>query len=413
MTIDFRKKSNIDYLLVYLLAAVSGMPFFEGDVPVIGAFGITFLVFVLRKDSFHRSYFFFLFAFLILLLLHSLRENYFPQNTYIGFVVKLTLGYLVVATVNKDFTKYYINILVFLSIASFFFFLPLLVSTSFDDIFNSIGVLPPFEPGTRKSLILYQLNLQRPDGLYRNCGPFWEPAAFGGFLLVALMFNMAETGKLKGKKNMILIITAISTLSTTIFILLAILIFFYFFVSQKFLVKLITVPIVLTMFVVAFVQLSFLKEKMMIEWRKGDMSYEMRKSDQVGHTRLSSGIADYYDFMEYPLLGRGIFPTSYFDVRDTKTRHNGLTKQIAQFGFLGIFLYFIPVFLSLNRLVLFSNLKNALGIVFFIIVLGMGISEGYFDKSFFWGLLFLHLVMLPQSSGPGETIAQNQRKMYV
>lgn len=412
MTINLHKKSNIDYLLVYLLAAVSGMPFFGGDLPIIGAFGVAFLVFLLRKDGFHRFYFFILFAFLILLLLHSLRENYFPQNTYIGFAVKLSLGYLVIATVKQDFMKYFVNIIVFLSVISFFFFLPLLISSSFDNIFKAIGVFPPFEPSSLKSLIVYQLNLDRPGGLYRNCGPFWEPAAFGGYLLIALMFNMAEKGNLKGRKNTILIITLISTLSTTIFILLSVLIFFYFFFSQKFIVKLITVPVILAMFYTAFVQLPFLKEKMMIEWRKGDMSYEMRKSDQVGHTRLSSGIADYYDFIEYPVIGRGIFPTSYFDVRDTKTRHNGLTKQIAQFGIIGIFLYFIPVFLSFKRLVLFSNLKNALGLVFFALILGMGIAEGYFDKAFFWGLVFLHLIIIPQTFNTTEAEEFERRRTY-
>ncbi|WPP50276.1 hypothetical protein [Catalinimonas niigatensis] len=403
MNTDINRKTKVDYLLVFLITAISGMPFFNGDLPLMLVFGVSLLVFIFRKKQLYPFYFFILFAFVILVLLHSLRENYFPMNTYIGMAFKISAAYFVVITVNQNFTKLFVNIIVFFSIISYFFFIPLVLSPALDGILNGIGIVPPFEPYVTKSLLLYHLNLDRPEGLYRNCGPFWEPAAFGGYLLIALMFNMAEKGNIKGRKNIILIITLISTLSTTIFVLLSILMFFYFFFSQKFIVKLFTVPVILTVFGIAFVQLPFLQEKMMKEWRRGDLTYEMRHNDLVGHSRLSSAIADYKDFIKYPVIGRGMFPTTYFDARDILTRHNGLTKQIAQFGIIGVLLYFIPIFRTFNRLVLFSNLKNALGTIFFIMILGMGIAEVYFDKVFFWGLVFLHLVLVPQTFSTPET----------
>jgi hypothetical protein len=396
MTIDLRKKANIDYLLVFLLAAVSGMPFFDGDIPLLGAFGLALLVFILRKDGFHRFYFLILFAFIILVLLHSLRFNNFPMNTYIGMVVKISLGYLVVATVNKDFVRYYVNMIVFFSVVSFFFFIPLLISDSFDNVFNAVGLAPPFEPGgTRKSLILYQLNLDRPGGLYRNCGPFWEPAAWGGYLILALVFNLALTKNLKDRKSVILIITLISTFSTTVFLLLAILFFFYFFVNQKLIFKIITVPAMLGLFYLAFIQLPFLKEKIEEELDRGDLKTEMKYNETIGHTRLSSAIADYQDFIEYPVIGRGLYSQTFYDATDTKARHNGLTKQIAQFGIVGAIIYFLSMYISMAKLIRFSPLNNFMGTVAFILILGMGMAEGYFDKPYFWGLVFLHLVINP------------------
>ncbi len=393
MTIHLPEQNKaIDYLLVYLLAAISGMPFFNGDIPMIGVFGFAFLIFLIRKEGFHWYFFFILFSFLILVCLHSLRFNHFPRNTYIGLIVKISVGFIVLAIVKEKFTSYFVDIIVFFSIASFFFFIPLFISSSFDTIFSAIGIPAPFEPGSSvKSLILYQLNLSRPGGMYRNCGPFWEPAAFGGYLLIALMFNLARTNSLKDRKSVILIITLLSTLSTTVFLLLAVLIFFYFFLNQTLLVKLITVPVMLIAFVYAYNTLPFIGEKIDEEISRGDMKDMMTDSDQVGHTRLSSAIWDYYDFVKYPILGRGIFTQTFYNPTDVKTRHNGLTKQIAQWGIIGSLIYFGAMFLSFKRVVQYSYLHSFLSVVFFVLILGMGVAEGYFDKPFFWGLIFLSL----------------------
>ena len=117
----------------------------------------------------------------------------------------------------------------------------------------------------------------------------------------------------------------------------------------------------------------------------------MTDSDQVGHTRLSSAIWDYYDFVKYPILGRGIFTQTFYNPTDVKTRHNGLTKQIAQWGIIGSLIYFGAMFLSFKRVVQYSYLHSFLSVVFFVLILGMGVAEGYFDKPFFWGLIFLSL----------------------
>ena len=48
------------------------------------------------------------------------------------------------------------------------------------------------------SVILYTFNSQGEGLLWlkRNSGPFWEPGAFSGFLILALLFNIIITGKI-------------------------------------------------------------------------------------------------------------------------------------------------------------------------------------------------------------------------
>ena len=387
------QKVGTDYLLVYLLAAVSGMPFFGGDIPVLGAFGLTFLIFLLRKEGFHRGYFFMLFAFLVLVCLQSIRFDNFPTNTYIGLFVKISLGYLVVALTKKKFTHYYVDIIYYLSIISFFIFIPIFISQSFGNMFHSIGMSSPFTGGGERSLIVYHLNLDRPEGMYRNCGAFWEPAAHGGFLMVALMFNLINTNSLINKKSLVLIITLITTFSTSVFVLLALLIFSYFFFNQKLIIKLITVPIVAIGFIYAFTSIPFLGEKIENEVEKGNLSEEVKERGHISHTRLSSGLADIEDLKENPFIGRGLFELTFYDPTDVMARHNGLTKHLAQFGIIGFLIYFTSVFLSYRKLIMFSDINQYMVWPFIILMLTMGIAEAYFDKPFFWALVFIHIVI--------------------
>nr|WKN34686.1 hypothetical protein K4G66_20135 [Tunicatimonas sp. TK19036] len=391
------QKISIDYLLVYLLAAISGMPFFSGDIPVLGTFGLAFLVFLLRKEGFHRGYFFILFAFLVLVCLHSLRFDNFPTNTYIGLFIKISLGYLVVALTKEKFTYYYVDVIYYLSIISFFIFIPIFISQEFGNLFNSLGLSSPFGEGGEKSLIVYHLNLDRPEGMYRNCGAFWEPAAHGGFLLIALMFNLINTNSLTDKKSLVLIITLISTLSTSVFVLLAFLVFSYLFFNQKLIVKIITVPIVVIGFIYAFTSIPFLGEKIEREVEQGNLSEEVKERGHISHTRLSSGLADIEDLKENPLIGRGLFELTFYDPTDVMARHNGLTKHFAQFGIIGALIYFGAIFLSFKKLINFSNINRFMAWPFIILMLMMGIAEAYFDKPFFWGLVFIYIVISSNS----------------
>lgn len=393
MTIRLPEQEKaIDYGLVYLLAAISGMPFFNGDIPLLGVFGLAFLIFLLRREGFHGYFFYILFAFLVLVLIHSLRFNYFPKNTYIGLAVKLSVGYLVIALVKNNFTKYYVDIICFFAAVSFIFFIPLLISDSFDTIFNAIGVSPPFEGGERKSLLFYQLNLDRPEGLYRNCGPFWEPAAFGGYLLLALMFNLSRNKGLGDRQSIILIVTLVSTFSTTVYLLLSILLFFYIVVRQTMLVKVIMVPIMVALFSFAFYQLTFLSEKIENEVEDGGREDVIAQTGS-GHTRYSSALADFEDIKKYPIVGRGMFELTFYDRSEVAVRHNGLTTFISRFGIIGSIIYFSAIFHTLLTLVRRSELNSFLSVIFFIEILGMGIAEAYFEKPYFWGLVFLHLVV--------------------
>lgn len=62
----------------------------------------------------------------------------------------------------------------------------------------------------------------------RNAGPFWEPGAFQGYLLLAILFILNERNIQLYKKSLVILVTAIiTTMSTTGYILLAITMCYY------------------------------------------------------------------------------------------------------------------------------------------------------------------------------------------
>lgn len=399
---------------MYLLLAVSGMPFFNGDIPLVGVFGFAFLVFFLRRTQLHRFYLFFLFAFLVLTLLHALRFNDLPTNTIVGFIIRLSIGYFVVATLKEKFAHYYVNLLYVIAIISLFFFALLVISPGLASTFNAISLKPFFAAGERGTLILYHLNLEPVNGLFRNCGPFWEPAAYTCYLVVGLMFNLALTNSLSNKRSILFIITIITTFSTTAYVTLAILIFSYFLINQKAIVKIAIVPVMLAGFYFAFFQLDFLSDKIQEEIEMGDVNERIRAVNiTVGHSRLSSAIADFEDFKQYPVIGRGLYDLNFYDPTDLLPRHNGLTRHVAQLGIIGSFIYFISLYLSLKRLVQFSDLRNFLGLVFFFIILLLSISEVIFNLPFFWALTVLHIAYNNMEEQSSDIQVEGEgKKMY-
>lgn len=168
---------------------------------------------------------------LILVLIINLSLYYFNMhlnqiNTILGFIIAIIMAVLVCSCLTiRQFSDFYIMIISAYSIIS----IPcVFIANYFPEI-----ALTLTQPG---------YNWQVPFGYspyytwgingvinVRNSGPFWEPGAFQGFLIIAILMVLFETtGKtLRHKKiiTIILFITALTTQSTTGYFLLIIIIF--------------------------------------------------------------------------------------------------------------------------------------------------------------------------------------------
>lgn len=387
-----------NYILVFLIVASSGIPFFTGvEILNIFLFLYTFIIFIYRgykKDS--QAFLIIFLFFLIEVFQHFLHGSY-SYRTSIGTIIKLTAAYFIVKIVNEKFISYYINILYFLSIISFVFY-----SLSFIPGFTNIiisQIAPFFESPfidqnsfytPSPSVILYTFDASLMTE-YRNSGPFWEPGAFAVYLIIALLFNIIKKGSLLEKKNKVFIIALITTFSTAGYIAFFILVSGYYLFNRKLSHKLLLIGFVFAS-VSIYTTTSFLEKK---------VKHNMSLADETTSSRFGSAIADYRLFEKSPIVGWGRGPKRYggkeaFFFGQDQHRNNGVFILLATYGLLGSLLYYFLFYKSLLTINSFYKFRKGFSFVFFITILLLGFSQSLFFKPFFLCFLFLFLAIKPK-----------------
>lgn len=168
------------------------------------------------------------------LLLVSLFYIFEDPRHYIGALVQLAvvllIGCLIVINLNKtDYIKCYVQILfVICSISLFYFFLTLKDQTfalqfasTYDNGESRFIALPWYTFGWNVNVN----NFSSYSYIFgRNAGPFWEPGAFQGFILIAIcmLLRFKNYFKHKGLLMVIFLVTMLTTQSTAGYIALLI-----------------------------------------------------------------------------------------------------------------------------------------------------------------------------------------------
>jgi len=223
----FLSVPKIDYLLVYLLLCFSGNNALSNlsYIDYLYAFFAISLAVILiqKKESLYNQKLILISAiFGVLLIIQGFSFKYFSYITIAGFYVRLYIGFAVLFLV-KRFLQVYVQVIIFLAIVSLFFYCLQEVGYAFgSDVrfwFQPIGNI--FTISSQR--IPFFIHTYLSTGIdHRNSGMFWEPGAFAGYLIIALIFLAIikdEIAKRNYKRSfLILSITLISTLSTTGFI---------------------------------------------------------------------------------------------------------------------------------------------------------------------------------------------------
>jgi len=391
--ININKARATDYTLLFLLVGVTGIPFFKvGDITFLVLFlGLAGLVFLYRKLKFDRFFIFFFLVYLLVMIAQMVKFNYLPLTTYLGILIRIFFAYLVVRILGRNFTKYYVDIIYVLSIIGFFIYIPQLVLPGFGR-FLATSISPllrnPLYSGDiwyAPDIILYVFN--SGVGTFRNCGAFWEPGAYAGFLIIAMIFHFLESRTISDKKSIVLLLALLSTMSTTG--LLALGFFLVMFLGNRVapLYKLILIPSILAAIVIAFTTLDFLGDK---------ITSQLDVASTHHNTRFKSAVLDLQDFAGNPVLGLG---------RDPKTRHkgitnpilthrtNGITNYLVTYGIFIFLFYFGSIYYAIRKLCLNNGYHPIYALYGLILILIVGFSEVFFSLPFFYGLAMLHIVI--------------------
>lgn len=384
---------RVDYLLVWGLVAVSGFNYFMPQINIAILFLFAAFIFLKRSISFNPVYLKVILWFLVVEILQFLLINNYDPKLIIGTQLRLLVGLFIVSITKVKFINYYINIIYFFSIVSFVFFIPCVISPSVYHFFVD-NVCPFFVSPFAEPDIFYE---SPPTNIlfcfheviiaeYRNPGPFWEPGAFAVFLNLALIFNLIIEKKFWTKKNIILSIALISTLSTSGFIAFFVLVFAFFTINQTIFKRVMYGIFLLPIMLGLYFSLDFLNAK---------VEKNISLAGTTTSSRFGSAEADFKDFVKSPIIGWGRGQATRYGGKSfaffgtDQHRNNGATDLLATYGiFLTIFCFYY-YYKSFKVICIYNEFNEGFAHFAFIVLLLLGFSQGIFQYVFFKSLLFL------------------------
>lgn len=270
-------------------------------------------------------------------ILQDIVLGYITVLGSINTIVKFCLAICLVGVLGARFKTILLDVLAVVSLISLPFYFLNLIGVQFS------GLVPVTHRG-ESIIIYYQLGADY-FGQIRNCGMFWEPGAFAGYIIItlSLFFNdLSILYKDYRKQSIILVIALLSTLSTTGFICLAFLIMCYFLNVKKskfysfLMIGIMAVPITF-----AFTGFSFLGDKINEQF----VSASETEIGEVNVGRIGTILFDWHYIKKHPIIGNGL---------DSKTRYadhirysdnldsfgNGFSGIIGDLGILFVFIWF-------------------------------------------------------------------------
>lgn len=386
----------LDYALAFILIATSGfMYFFRNDEYVILGFLFSAFLFYFRGLKIGGPLIITAFLFFLIEIIQMVAFNNFTLKTSIGTVIHLCFAYFAVKLLNYKFTDTYVKILYYITLISFFFYLLLFIPGVTTFIITDIT--PYFKPLFKVSdvhyiytpnIIVYNYNRDHYL-LFRNCGPFWESGAFAIYQIIAMVFNTYATGKIIEKKNLVFTVGILTTVSTVGYLTLFFFFFGYYLLSNNIRYKLLYIILIVLVTVPLYLRLDFLNQKVMA-------SVDLAESTTT--SRFGSALADLRLIKAKPIIGYGRkmenrYGTTQYSHK-LMHRNNGVTNLLTSYGIPLFILYFTWYYFSFKNLDRLYNRNVAP--VFLATIILLGFSQQIFTYPFFYSLLFLRIIDMPQ-----------------
>ena len=350
------------YAVVVWVISISGNPLVSSlgkYVPPITALSLVFLG-TLRGLRLREKDYLIILVFLIICLWHSISFGGYVVPSGLGFLSKLLIG-LMALRVIPDFTNRLINAIFILSLISLVIYLFRVVGLELDWL-----KIVEFEARVGENAqhgLVYNFRIETDVDYLRNMGMFWEPGAYAGYLILALVFlektRENRTIKKNSRLEWIFYATLITTMSTTGFIGMAFLLgnkIFRYYRKPEFrfsAARFVFLPIVLVMvFVIgwtAYSKISFLGTKI-----SEQLIVANNGSSESKITRFGNALFDLNWVYQRPLLGWSATPETRTlrdqDVGDLiQEQGNGLTGFAVRFGLVGLFTYFVLINLEFRK----------------------------------------------------------------
>lgn len=309
----------------------------------------------------------------------------FTTTSYLGVFLTFLMPYFIARIMGNRYWHFYINIVYYLAIISLIFWSLQNISDSFTNLLFNISSSFKLDPISNESVIIYNLEFWRPSltlGLLKNAGFTAEGGLYSCVLILALFFNSIYSKKLLNKKNLIFIISLLSTNSTAGYAALGIyLIGTSLSFSQKS-YKIILLPISVVLFYLAIVQLPFMFDKVSKYYQQEMEIYHTTVNpSRVG--RFLSARVDLDIIVRYPIWGQGIHKeTRYRTLLEEQTGYSnsylGIVGLASRYGLITWILYFYYLFIYLIKFISMNNINKIYSIFFLLSILAVATGQNPF-----------------------------------
>lgn len=319
--------------LLFLIIMMSGNPCLDVLIPyqptiILLFLGLVTIIFSTKIEIPSKAVIFYL-VWIIILLIQGIYTKYYSFSSTFNFLIKTGVGILAILVLKDKFAQYYSKIIYLCCIISLICF-----------TYNVMGGILPFITLSKNidggniyrvsSFIYTQLyNPAEGGGLtLRNCGPFWEPGAFQGFINLALFFEFYKIPRITKKwllKISIFIVTIITTFSTGGYIVLFVNLMYFLYNTADIRVntKIILTSLFCLLVLYVFFTTDFLYSKVSLD-----------NSRMVGINDIFS------ENILYTLFGYGFAENSFN--QSSINSASSVFNLIRYTGIVGLCLYFFP-----------------------------------------------------------------------
>jgi len=385
-----------DHLLVFLLIANSGLPFFTNEPYILLGSMLINLLLLNWNELFKNKFLFKTLIFLLVLVIgQSIIIGIFDLRTTITLLFRWIYPFTVLFIVKEKFPRLFVNIMYFLTIVSLILFIPSMLIPGFENFLQGLSTV--FEQDSSNSFYSYNSNLliytikpgSAMEGIMifkRNSGPFWEAGGFGAYLILAILFSLLLDERILTRRNLIFFAALLSTWSTAALITLSALLFLYgtYGLKQRG-YRLMLIPLIILGGYFAYSDLPFLKNRIdrsLVYFEQSrQIKYERRD-------RMVSAIVDLRTFIKSPVFGTGRSSEARFGNKGTsylEHRNNGITDFLVKYGILFFVFYFWMMGKSIKYFAQFCGVREfkKFAIIAMLCIFLIGFSQVLFQQSVF------------------------------
>lgn len=369
-----------DTIAVYLLLCLSGNTMWSlgNDVKHIYllAFSLSF-IFCWRKGNAQLKHAISYIIFWVLLFcIQAPVCPYFNASSALFYIIKISIAAFVICGVGKMFCETYFRVIYILSIISLVFF-----------TFNCFGIwfTPLVQAFDRNSLFVHTQLMGNHGGLpaLRNCGMFWEPGAFQGYIILAFLpylSKLKEIYKVKRKQVIVMLITLVTTFSTTGFICIFAMYVLYILTNEQLKARhIFSILLVSSIFVYIILGVDAIGTKLGITGVAADSQAGIIGGSRMYHATLYLPKA-----ANYPIFGHGFSNEAMHAVNIKTGSGNGFVALVFYGGLVFTISYFSSIFQAVR-----NSIGHRTALCYVIMIFLLLQSEGFLGYPLFWGIPLL------------------------